>query len=87
LLHAESKYIKDLSSDPDGAKRDAEQAKVGSQFSDQWDQDTQKDCPTTATKEEIAGKVDALNDDVVTNTIVSPNVPGDTAEVVVSCEE
>ncbi len=77
LLHAESKYIKNLSLDPDGAERDAAQAKASSEFSDQWDVATQKDCPTTASKEEIEGKVDALSDDVVTNTIVSPNVPDD----------
>ena len=75
LLHAESKYIKGLSLDPDGAKRDAEQAKASSEFSDQWDDATRKECPTTASEEEIEGKVDALSDEVVTNTIVSPNVP------------
>jgi hypothetical protein len=77
LLRAESRYIGDLSRDPDGATRDAAQASASSQFGHQWDQTAQDECPTTATKEEIAGKVDALNDDVVTNTIVSPNVPDD----------
>ncbi|MHC4065929.1 MAG: hypothetical protein ACYSUI_15720, partial [Planctomycetota bacterium] len=77
LLHAESKYIKGLSLDPDGAKRDAEQAKASSEFSHQWDNATSKECPTEASEEEIEGKVDALSDDLVTNTIVSPNVPDD----------
>jgi len=77
LLRAESKYIKGLSLDPDGAKRDAEQARASSQFSHQWDQTTRKSCPTEASKEGIEGKVDALSDDVVTQTIVSPNVPDD----------
>jgi hypothetical protein len=77
LLHAESSYIKGLSLDPDGAKRDAAQARASSEFSDQWDDATSKECPTTASEEEIEGKVDALSGDVVTNTIVSPNVPDD----------
>jgi hypothetical protein len=77
LLQAESRYILDLSLDPDGARRDAAQAMASSQFSGQWDHATQGDCPTTATEEEIEGKVDALSDDVVTNTTVSPSVPGD----------
>jgi hypothetical protein len=63
--------------DPDGAKRDAAQARASSEFSDQWDNATRKECPTTASEEEIEGEVDALSDDVVTNTIVSPNVPDD----------
>jgi hypothetical protein len=77
LLEAESKDIRDLSLDPDGAKRDASQAKASSEFSDQWDKATRQECPTTATEEEIERKVDALNDDVVTNITVSPNVPDD----------
>jgi hypothetical protein len=77
LIGAESEYIGDLSLDPDGAARDAAQAKASSQFGHQWDQTTRRDCPTTATEEGIAGKVVALNDGVVTDTTVSPNVPDD----------
>jgi hypothetical protein len=77
LLDAESRYIKDLSGDPDGVKLDAAQARASSEFSNLWDKATQQQCPTTATKEGIEGSVDALSDDVVTNTTVSPNVPDD----------
>lgn len=77
LLRAEAEYIGDLSLDPDGAARDAAQAKAASQFGHQWDQTTRKDCPTTATNEEIAGMLKALSDDVVANITVSPNVPDD----------
>jgi len=77
LLKAESKYIGDLPGDPDSVKRDAEQAKASSIFSHRWDQVTSNECPITATKEAIAGKLSALSDDVVTNTTVSPNVPDD----------
>jgi hypothetical protein len=77
LLAEEGKYIRDLSLDPDGAKRDAAQAKASSEFSDQWENATSKDCPTTASEEGVEGQVDSLSDDVVTNTTVSPNVPDD----------
>jgi hypothetical protein len=77
LLRAESRYIGDLAVDPDGTTRDAAQANASVQFSHQWDQTTRNDCPTTATQAGIEGKVDALSDNVVTNIIVSPNVPDD----------
>jgi len=84
LIKAESRYIEDLSLDSDGTTRDAAQAKASRQFRRRWTWATwdwapwkDKDCPTTATKEEIEEKVGALSDDVVTNTTVSPNVPDD----------
>ena len=77
LLRAEGEYIGDLSLDPDGATRDAAEAKASSQFGHQWDQTIFRDCPITATKEEIEGKVVALNEDVVGNITVSPSVPDD----------
>jgi len=77
LLRAESKYIGNLSGDPDGVRRDAAQARASRLFGRQWDRATRRQCPTTATEEEIAGKVASLSDDVVTNTIVSPDVPDD----------
>jgi hypothetical protein len=77
MLQAESKYIANLSRDPDGAKRDARQAKAEARFSRQWSKAIRKECPTTATEEEIAGKVAALSDAVVANTTVSPYVPDD----------
>jgi hypothetical protein len=77
LLRAESGYIGDLSLDPDGARRDARQERASRQFRRSWSWATRNHCPTGATKAEIEYKVDALSDDVVTYTTVSPNVPDD----------
>lgn len=77
LLRAESKYIGDLSGDPDGVGRDAAQARASRWFGRQWDRAIRNQCPTTATGEEIEDEVASLSDDVVTNTIVSPNIPDD----------
>ncbi len=77
LLRAESRYIEDLSRDPDGEKCDAVKEKMGGFFGRRWDGITRGQCPTAATKEEIRDDVAALSDDVVTNITVSPNVPDD----------
>jgi hypothetical protein len=77
LLKAESKHLKKLDHDPDGAALAGEQAKASEKFSHGWAQATRKDCPTTATKEGIEGLIDALSADVVFNSTVSPNVPND----------
>jgi len=77
LLKAESGFIDDLSLDPEGASCDAAQEKAGSQFSSQWESTTRKECPTTATEEEVAEKLETLSEAVVTNVTVSPNVPDD----------
>ncbi len=77
LLRAESKYIEDLARDPEGEKLDREQERAGRIFDRQWDQATRRHCSIPATREEIEGKLNALNDDVVTNIIVSPHVPDD----------
>jgi hypothetical protein len=77
LLYAEGRYIEDLSRDLDGTRLDAKQDRASRLFGHRWDWATRRACPTTATKEEIEGKLAALSDDVVTNTTVSPNVPDD----------
>jgi hypothetical protein len=77
LLHAESRHVDDLSRDPDGIRLDAMQERAELLFGRRWDWATRRACPTNATEEEIAGLVGELNDDVVTNTTVSPNVPDD----------
>jgi len=77
LLKAESRFIDDLSLDPEGAICDAAQAKAGSQFAGQWESTTRKACPTTATEGEIAAELEELSEAVVTNVTVSPNVPDD----------
>jgi hypothetical protein len=74
LLGAESKFIKDLAKDPQGAKRAASQTKTNDKFTSSADKTIAKGCGTTATTAGIAADVDAAVADVVRNTIVSPNV-------------
>jgi len=76
-LRAESRYIDDPSRDLDGVRRDAMQAKASSRFSRKWDGVTGGACVTGGIEGEIADRVDALSDAVVTHTTVSPNVPDD----------
>ena len=76
-LKAESVFIKNLSRDPDGFRCDAAQTKASRQFGQQWTRTVRKACPTTALPDEIGDSIEALSDDVVTNIIVSPNVPDD----------
>jgi len=77
LLRAESSFIKDLSRDPDGFRNDLAQSKASLQFGQQWARTVRKACPTTAIEGDIEDQVETLSDDVVTNIIVSPNVPDD----------
>ncbi len=77
LLRSESRYIGHLSEDPDGLKLDAMQARTLRRFGRHFDHVTRRHCPTDATKEEIQSDALALADEVVTQTIVSPNVPDD----------
>jgi hypothetical protein len=77
LLRAESKHIEDLSRDPEGKKLEREQERAARIFGHQWNQATRRHCSISATEEEIEGKLMQLNDDVVTNITISPNVPDD----------
>jgi hypothetical protein len=74
FLKAESKLMKKLEKDPDGANRDAAQDKASTKFSSDWSKATAGGCSTTATEGGIEALVDGINDVVVTNTTVSPNV-------------
>jgi hypothetical protein len=74
MLKAESKYIKALAKDPTGTARDAATTAATQAFSDAWNKATAGTCPTTATKDGIEDEIDDLNDEVVTDTTVSPNV-------------
>jgi hypothetical protein len=74
LLRAEAKYIMRLSRSTAGAARDAARTRVERTFADQWFEATAHSCPTTATKSAIESKVDNLDDQVVMDTTVSPNV-------------
>ncbi|HJQ85200.1 MAG TPA: pectin acetylesterase-family hydrolase, partial [Candidatus Binatia bacterium] len=74
FLKAESKYIKSLAKDPQGAIRDAAQAKASAKFGVKFANEVTDGCPTTATATEIENMVDAISDDIVRDTTISPNV-------------
>ena len=74
LLKAEATYIKKLGKNMAAANREAQKTKAGDLFTESWNKATAVACPTTATKNDIEGKIDDLNDQVVTDTTVSPNV-------------
>jgi Pectinacetylesterase len=75
ILVADSKYIKDLSKDSTGSKRDATQAKASTKFLDAFQKVIAKGCPTTATPAGVEAAIDALAADIVVrNTTISPNV-------------
>jgi hypothetical protein len=71
LLKAESKFVKSLSKDFGGAKRDAAKSKATTKFTTDWGA---ANCTTTATAAGIAGMLTALSDSIVADTTVSPNV-------------
>jgi len=75
LLKAEAKYIKKLGKNMAATTRDAEKTKARGLFTESWSKaTTAKACPTTADRGEIESKIDDLNDQVVMDTTVSPNV-------------
>ena len=73
FLKAESLFLKKLSKDPDGSKRDAKQADASAKFSAKWDK-ASAGCLTSATEAGIEGLVDDLVAAVVFESTVSPNV-------------
>ena len=76
MLLAESKYIKKLEKDPAGLQRDESQTKASTKFSGDWTK-FGAGCPTAATEGDIEADVDAIMDEVISQTTVSPNVPDD----------
>jgi hypothetical protein len=74
LLKADAKYIKNVNTDTTGAVRDADKTKASRAFAATWFKATALACPTTATKSAIEGLVDDLDNQVVMDTTVSPNV-------------
>jgi hypothetical protein len=74
LLKAEARYIIRLNASTAGAVRDAAKTKAARAFAYRWFTATARSCPTTATESAIEGKVDVLDDQVVMDTTVSPNV-------------
>jgi hypothetical protein len=77
LLKAEAKFIKGLDKDTTGAGRDAAKATASLKFTNSWFKVILQGCPTTTNRALIENKIDDLNDQVVMDTTVSPNV-GDT---------
>jgi hypothetical protein len=74
ILKAEGQHIRQLSRDADGSRLAQSVDRASGTFGRAWEQATRSGCPTTATEEGIETLVDALADDVVHQTIVSPNV-------------
>ena len=74
LLLAEGKFVAGLAKDPTGEKRAEKLSKATTKFSEGWAKVLSKGCTPTATEGDTESSVDALRDDVVTNTTVSPNV-------------
>ena len=74
LLKAEATYIKKLGKNMAAVNRGNQKTKAGDLFTESWNKATAVACPTTATQNDIEGKIDDLNDQVVTDTTVSPNV-------------
>jgi len=75
LLKAESKYVKSLPKTPNGAKRDETIAKAVAKFEAAFTKATTGGCPTATDAAALGAAVDGLAQDIVTNSIVSPNVP------------
>jgi hypothetical protein len=78
LLKAEATYIKKLGKNMAAANRDAEKTKASDAFANSWSKATAQACPTSATKTGVETSIDGLNDQVVTDTTVSPNVDNTT---------
>ena len=74
LLLAEGKFVAGLAKDPPGEKRADKLSKATTKFSEGWAKVLSKGCAPTATEGDTESSVDALRDDIVTNTTVSPNV-------------
>lgn len=74
LLLAEGKFVAGLAKDPDGVKRAEKQTKASDKFSEGWAKVFAKGCDSTATEAAIEASVDDLRDDVLMQTVVSPNV-------------
>jgi hypothetical protein len=69
FLRAEGKHTRKAPAGGDADLRDKEQAIAANKFSRTWDR---TDCPTDANESDVASQLDALNDDVVLHTAVSP---------------
>jgi len=71
LLQADAGFVKKLAN---AAARDKKQASARSAFLASFDKARAKSCPTTATNADLQSRLDGIDADIVTKTIVSPNV-------------
>lgn len=74
LLKAESKFIRRPDKDPTRSALGAARSRASDKFSRVWDKGIGHGCPTTATKNDIESRIDAIAQAIVDNTVVSPNV-------------
>ncbi len=75
LLDLESTWVRRLSKDPAGVKRETGRVRVFADLATAFDRQRRQGCPTAATSDGLESLLDGLAGDVVTETIVSPNVP------------
>ncbi|MBW2314927.1 MAG: hypothetical protein JRH10_12105 [Deltaproteobacteria bacterium] len=75
LLRYDGLFIKDLERDPDGTRLDQRQSLVRAQFASRWGRFAS--CPTLASEAGVAGQLEALSSQTVTDSTISPNVPSD----------
>jgi hypothetical protein len=69
FLMAESNHTRKAPTGGDADKRDDKQQEAAAEFSAQW---SAASCPTDAQENEVSGQLDALSEDVVVHTVVSP---------------
>jgi hypothetical protein len=74
LLGAESKHIANLAKDADGARRAAAVADAASRFGATFARRVAAGCPITSSEGDVEAAVDAIQANVVRDTIISPNV-------------
>ena len=78
LLGAESDFVRNLARDAHGTRRAAARGRISVNFTEAFNHQRRKGCPTAATGTGLESLVDDLVSGVVTNTTVSPNVSSDT---------
>jgi Pectinacetylesterase len=78
LLGAESDFVRNLARDAHGTRRAAARGRISENFTEAFNHQRRKGCPTAATGTGLESLVDDLVSAVVTNTTVSPNVSSDT---------
>lgn len=77
VLAAEGVHISDLYADADGSTLDAAKSAGFDTFLTAWADATSGTCPTTATDTGVRDALLSLSDELVQNTIVTPDLPAD----------